>query len=109
MQGSIHDQALGTIEHYFGISGADAGALLDELVTVDVAGGEWLFHQGDPADALFFLVRGRLQVWVNAENEDTDDSAQLLGEITPGESVGEIGLLTGGQRTAGKKIFAAGA
>ena len=101
MQGSIQDQALGTIEHYFGIGGADAEALLDELVTVDVAGGEWLFHQGDPADALFFLVRGRLQVWVNAENEETDDSAQLLGEITPGESVGEIGLLTGGQRTAG--------
>ena len=64
MHGSIHDQALGTIEHYFGIGGADAEALLDELVTVDVAGGEWLFHQGDPADALFFLVRGRLQVWV---------------------------------------------
>jgi predicted acylesterase/phospholipase RssA/CRP-like cAMP-binding protein len=101
MQGSIHDQALGTIEHYFGIGGADADALLDELVTVDVVGGDWLFHQGDPADALYFLLRGRLQVWVNAENEATDDSARLLGEITPGESVGEIGLLTGGQRTAG--------
>ncbi len=88
------------IERNFGISGQDADALLDEIETVTVTGGEWLMRQGDPADALYFLVRGRLQVWMLPDNDQQDLEPTLLGEITPGESVGEIGLLTGSPRTA---------
>ena len=29
-------------------------------------GGDWLFRQGDPGDELYLLVRGRLQVWIDA-------------------------------------------
>lgn len=101
MSGSTHDQILSTIERYFGIRDTDAENLLGELNSVAVAGGEWLFHQGDPADALYFLVRGRLQVWVAPEKRHGDREARMVGEVTPGESVGEIGLLTGGVRTAG--------
>jgi predicted acylesterase/phospholipase RssA len=101
MQDRAHDQVLETIERYFGIRGNDAEALLGELDSVDVAGGEWLFRQGEAADALYFLVRGRLQVWVEPEVRGSESAPRLLGEITPGESVGEIGLLTGGVRTAG--------
>lgn len=101
MRGTNHDQVLSTIERYFGIEGADAEALLGELNSVEVAGGDWLFRQGDPADALYFLVRGRLEVWVEPERRRVDQNAKMVGEVTPGESVGEIGLLTGGVRTAG--------
>ena len=101
MTSSGRDQLLQTIERYFGIAGADAEELLGELEAVDVAGGDWLFHQGELADSLYFLVRGRLQVWIEPDEEHDDRPAQLLGEVTPGESVGEIGLLAGGLRTAG--------
>jgi predicted acylesterase/phospholipase RssA/CRP-like cAMP-binding protein len=98
---SIQRQArfLDVIERYFGLEAADADALLTRMRTVDVRGGDWLFHQGDPADALYFVVRGRLQAWLS----DASGAARgrLLGEILPGESIGEIGLLTGNARSAG--------
>jgi predicted acylesterase/phospholipase RssA/CRP-like cAMP-binding protein len=101
MQNRAQDQVLETIERYFGIRDDDAEALLGGLDSVDIAGGDWLFKQGEAADALYFLVRGRLQVWVEPEVRGSELAPRLLGEITPGESVGEIGLLTGGVRTAG--------
>jgi len=80
-------------ERYFGTELTEE--LLDDFEVVEVAGGDWLFRQGDDGRALYLLVRGRLQVL-------SDNSAsQLLGEVVPGESVGEVGLLTGEKRSAG--------
>ena len=56
--------------------------------TIDVRGGDWLFEQGDPAHAVYFVVRGRLQVWVSDENGANED--QLLGENAPARA-SEIG------------------
>ncbi len=92
------------IERHFGIVGADAEALLEELIPVDVHGGDWLFHQGDRADAMYLLVRGRLQVWIEPEDANTSE-AELVAEISPGDCVGEIGLLTRGKRTAGVRAI----
>ena len=85
---------------YFGLTGDDARDLLRALQTRQLHGGEWLMRQGDPADALYFLVRGRLQVWHEANGDATEPARRLLGEIAPGESVGELGLLTGSPRSA---------
>lgn len=98
MSQNPHDRSIRIIENYFGIGADDAGSMLEQMRAVDLRGGDWLFHQGDAADAIYFLVRGRLQVWIS---DDTDDRQHLLGEISAGESVGEIGLLTGGIRSAG--------
>jgi predicted acylesterase/phospholipase RssA len=89
------------VERYFGIGAEDAKAFIDEFTAQNVAGGHWLFRQGEHADALYFLVRGRLQVWIEPDAGKEDQESRLVGEITPGECVGEIGLLTGGVRTAG--------
>lgn len=85
---------------YFGLTGPDARDLVQAFRTRRLKGGEWLMRQGEPADALYFLVRGRLQVWHDGENESPDASRRLLGEVAPGESVGELGLLTGSPRSA---------
>ncbi len=100
MAGNTINPLLDTIEHYFGLGDSDAEELLEELEHLTVRGGDWLFRQGDASDSLFFLVRGRLQVWVEPEGRDDEQDARMVGEITPGDSVGEIGLLTGGARTA---------
>ncbi len=68
-----------------------------EFESIDVAGGSELFHQGDPGDSLYILLRGRLNVCV-ADPETGLET--VLGEIAPGEAVGEIGLLTGETRSA---------
>lgn len=71
--------------------------LSDKLELVDIAGGSALFRQGDPGDSLYVLLRGRLNVSLMDPDTATE---KLVGEIAPGESVGEIGLLTGEPRSA---------
>ncbi|KAA9132687.1 cyclic nucleotide-binding domain-containing protein [Marinihelvus fidelis] len=84
------------IEGYFGPNVDDA--VYAALKPWDLKGGDWLFHKGDTGDALYFLVRGRLQAYAG---ESADDSTRFIGEVRPGQSVGEAGLLTGQPRSAG--------
>ncbi len=87
-----------TLSDYFGTTRDQARAVRELLEPVYLRGGDWLFHQGDPGDALYLIVSGRLQVWIGAET----DTAQrhVVADAGPGESVGEIGMLTGEPRTA---------
>ena len=70
---------------------------LNEFEICEVAGGDWLFRQGDDGSSLYLLLRGRLHVL--SENAD-HEAPHLLGEVVPGESVGEVGLLSGERRSA---------
>ncbi len=86
---SLADQQIRLIvEEYFGIELDDS--LLGKFQQINLASGDWLFRQDDPGDSLFFLVRGRLQVWDEAIH-DEEATPRLLGEVVPGESVGEVG------------------
>ena len=62
---------------------------------VELGGGEVLFLQGDPSDALYVLISGRLQATVA-----TPTGQHLVGEIGRGETVGEMGVFTGQSRRA---------
>jgi predicted acylesterase/phospholipase RssA/CRP-like cAMP-binding protein len=90
---------LHAIQSGLALSPESAAAVATELEPVTCRGGEWLFRQDDPADGLYLLVRGRLQVWIEpAEGEGK--GPRLVAEVAPGETVGEIGLLSGGPRSA---------
>src|SRR5215468_9116999 len=92
-----------TVERFFQVSrDSEVDALLAELRVLEVPGGAWLFRRGDPADSLYLIARGRLQVWGEASE---GGAARLLGELGSGESVGEVGLLAGGARTAGVRAI----
>ncbi len=60
-----------------------------------LVGGELLFREGDPTDAIYLVMSGRLQASINH-----DGRAEVVGEIGRGESVGEMGAFTGEPRTA---------
>lgn len=51
-----------------------------------IATGETLFHKGDPADRMFFVVSGKLRLH------------EIDIELAPGAIVGELGLLAPGRR-----------
>ncbi len=88
------------IAKYFDIGGDAADSLFEQLETCHLPGGEWLFRQGDPGDSFYFLVWGRLQVLLLPDSPGEHDAPKILGEVIPGDSVGEISLLTGESRTA---------
>jgi NTE family protein len=72
------------------------GQLWPRLTWTELAGGDALVRQGEPGDAMYLLVSGRLRAYVQGEAE----TAQLVGEITRGELVGEMSLLTDEPRRA---------
>jgi predicted acylesterase/phospholipase RssA/CRP-like cAMP-binding protein len=87
------------LQQYFSIPRDEAALVLDEFEPCVCRGGDWLFRQGDEADCLFLLARGRMQVWL-AQSNGQEPGERLVAEVNPGETIGEIGMLTGGARSA---------
>ncbi|MGH8250957.1 MAG: Crp/Fnr family transcriptional regulator [Steroidobacteraceae bacterium] len=58
--------------------------------------GAVVFSQGDPGDALYAIVSGRIRISAGA----ADGKELFLNIMEPGDSFGEIALLDGGARTA---------
>lgn len=53
---------------------------------------EVVFRTGDPSNLMFILLQGKLQA--------INDAGTVLGEILPGTTIGEMGVLTGYPRSA---------
>lgn len=65
---------------------------------VEWLGGERLFSRGDPADAMYLIVRGRVKIAL-AELPSADSKGYLV-ELGPGDSFGEMSLLDDQPRSA---------
>jgi predicted acylesterase/phospholipase RssA len=63
---------------------------------VRLRAGDTLFAQGDPPDALYFVITGRLAVIRAAGNGDQ----KTIRRVGHGEIIGEMGLLDDAPRTA---------
>ncbi len=70
--------------------------LIAQLEWCQLSHGEVLFHQGDPGDAMYIVVNGRLRIVAVLP----DSTERELDEIGAGEIVGEFALITGEPRTA---------
>jgi lysophospholipid hydrolase len=70
---------------------------LDEaLEPIDLPAGATLFACGDPRDAAFLILRGRISL----TEESPQGGALPVRVLSPGEGVGEIGLASRGPRTS---------
>ncbi len=81
--------------HFVSLSEAET-ALLSELErdSRPVAAGDWLWHEGDPADTLLVLSEG----WACSARYLPDGSRQLLEVFLPGDILGIFELVTGERR-----------
>lgn len=67
-------------------------AVIDTAVIVTVDGGDFLFREGDPADALYIVRKGVLRIVSGSIVYET---------VKPGGIVGEMGIVEqGGRRSA---------
>jgi CRP-like cAMP-binding protein len=75
-------------------------SILDKILKLRVrrhlSPGEVLFRKGDPGDALYGVLAGRLRIHANA----ADGRDALLNIMSPGDIFGEIALIDGLPRTA---------
>src|SRR6478736_2848384 len=70
-----------------------------ELTPLMLPGGTPLFHQGEPADAVYLVTSGCLGVFRHDDEDAVEGGPALIAEITPGNIVGEMSLLSHGVRT----------
>jgi CRP-like cAMP-binding protein len=66
--------------------------LLEKIQDRMATAGEIVIRHGDPGDSLYIVATGELEV--------LDDQNHGLAKLGPGETFGEMALLTGGPRTA---------
>jgi predicted acylesterase/phospholipase RssA/CRP-like cAMP-binding protein len=78
----------------------DAGGLAAGATRVSLAAGEVIFRQGDPADAAYVVVSGRLRVL-----DEEDEAPVVVAEIGAGQLAGELALLD--DRPRGATLLAA--
>jgi len=72
-------------------------AVEHELALLALPGGTPLFRQGEAADAVYLVASGCLGVF--RHEEDEAEEPVLIAEITPGNIVGEMSLLSESERT----------
>ncbi len=91
------NQMLGVLPDLFGpLPDKALDAFVTNATWLHLDRGEILCKQGEPSDSLYILASGRLRAVVKNPEGDTLN----VGEIGVGESVGEMGILTGDVRTA---------
>ena len=90
------DEATGDSSLFARLDEASRRAVEAEVEWVRIAGGSTLFRLGDAGDSLYVVIRGRLQAIVEVPGREAEE----IGEISRGEIVGEMAVLTGDPRSA---------
>jgi NTE family protein len=98
---------LAAVPLFAGLSDELRCSLAARSQIVHLSAGEWLFQQGEQADALYVVRSGRLEVLQErALGKQEHDRERPLGEhehvreLGPGSVVGELAPLSGARRSA---------
>lgn len=75
-------------------------ALVERIDWCSLEPGDVLFRQGDPSDAAYFVISGRLLVMMSEDATTAVTGESLAQELGRGEVVGEYGLLDRAPRSA---------
>ena len=81
---------------FAGLDPSIVGELEAHTTIVQLEPGDTLFKQGDPGDALYIVVTGRLEMHI----EQAAGPPHVLAKVLPGECLGEMALLARQPRTA---------
>ena len=93
----LDDLLLRLLREFLGEIDPDALALMRQhLEWVELPGGQTLMTQGEPGDAMYLVVSGRLRTYIT----DDDGQRNVVREITRGQTVGEMSLYTDEPRSA---------
>jgi len=68
--------------------------LIGHLIYQELAAGEYLFHEGDPAEGVCLVLEGQVEVVKTAGEHE-----QILASFQPGDFLGEVAVLDGQGRS----------
>ncbi|MGE0455077.1 MAG: sensor histidine kinase [Vicinamibacteria bacterium] len=75
--------------------------LREGALRVELASGEYLFHEGDAPDALYLVVAGRIDL----VKELAEGRVESIAQCPAGEWFGELAVLDGSGRTTGARAL----
>ncbi len=79
----------------------EALALLKQrLEWVTLASGDTLMTQGEPGDAMYIVISGRLRAYIRDEAGSDEGSERMVREMARGQVIGELSLYTQEPRSA---------
>lgn len=79
-----------------GLAPADLDSLARVATTRTFRPGQSIFLQGDPGEAMMVVVSGRVRI----SRTSADGREVVIAVFGPGEVLGEIAMIDGGERTA---------
>ncbi|HOU11491.1 MAG TPA: cyclic nucleotide-binding domain-containing protein [Anaerolineae bacterium] len=65
---------------------------------ISYRGGEYIFHQNDPGDALYIVARGEVDILMEPQN--SNNAPMIVATSKPNDTFGEILLVDQGTRSA---------
>ena len=86
---------LNTLPLFTGLEAAILRAIASELEWLSLPGGAALFEPGEASDAMYIVLSGCLGVLTAGSA-----GARMVGRVLAGDTVGEMGLISGRTRTA---------
>jgi predicted acylesterase/phospholipase RssA/CRP-like cAMP-binding protein len=89
-------QFLTSTDFFRGLDDETFASVEAELEWISIKTGDVLMRQGELGDSLMVLLSGRLRAYIEREN----GVESPLGEICPGEVVGEMSLIADDRRSA---------
>lgn len=97
------EASISTIPFFRGLSTPDLMAILGIASSRTLLKEDNLFSQDDPSEGLYVLLSGKLQIYIFSGF--SGKAPKILAELTPGQYVGEMGLLDGLPRSASVKAL----
>jgi EmrB/QacA subfamily drug resistance transporter len=84
---------LGQVPLFAGLEPSLRQAVAASASEVHLGAGDWLFHGGDPGEAMYVVRAGRLEVV-------DEEAGAVIRELGRGDAVGELALLSAAPRSA---------
>ena len=94
---SGHAERLANTSFFADAEAAAIERVAAQGVELDLTRGDVLFNEGDPPDALYLVIRGRIAI---AMASQVDHRESVVALMEPGDLLGELGLLDAGPRSA---------
>jgi CRP/FNR family cyclic AMP-dependent transcriptional regulator len=89
-------EALSRIPLFRQLDQTELENLAESVEQVRYKAGEIIFYANDAGDALYVIDEGAVRIWVH----DADVKEVTLSELKPGDFLGEMAVLDGGERSA---------
>lgn len=90
------DDVVRRIPYFAGLPGSEIQRLATSARLVTLDAGETLFHEGEPADGLYYLCRGRVKI----VRYSPEGRQLIVREFRLGDTFNEVGALDGCENAA---------